>query len=219
MPPRGGFTMERHITVCIGRRYGSGGREVGELVAQKLGVTCYDKLLIQKAAKESGMDQGFLERNDEKLTGDVILPFSGNCFADAADMSNLFYSAGDSAFEAEKRTIEDIADQGSSVIIGRCASSILAGREGVLSMFLYAREEDRIARIAERNGLSRHAARERMDKMDRMRRRYFDFYSMTDWGKPESYDLMLSTSALGIPGAAELIADLARKGWGVQSHE
>lgn len=78
---------------------------------QKLGVTCYDKLLIQKTARESGMNEGFLEKNDETLTDSVILPFSGNCFADAADMGNLFYSAGDSAFEAEKKTIEEIAER------------------------------------------------------------------------------------------------------------
>lgn len=212
-------TMEGHFTVCIGRAYGSGGREVGELTAQKLGVTCYDKLLIQKTARESGMNEGFLEKNDETLTDSVILPFSGNCFADAADMGNLFYSAGDSAFEAEKKTIEEIAGKESSVMIGRCASSILAGKPGTLSVFLYADEESRIRRIAARNGLSHHAARERMEKVDRMRRRYFDFYSMTDWGKPESYDLMLSTSALGMEAAADMIVDLVQKRLGAASHE
>lgn len=210
--------MNHNFTVCIGREYGSGGREVGELVAKKLGVTCYDKLLIQEAARKSGMNASFLEKNDEKLT-DSILPFSGNCFADAADMGNLFYSAGEAAYGAEKEAILTIADQESSVMIGRCASSILADREGTLSVFLYAGEESRIARIAERNGLSRHAARERMEKVDRMRRRYFDFYSMTDWGKPESYDLMLSTSALGIEGAADVIANLVKKRLEAEPHE
>ena len=210
--------MDKHITVCISRQYGSGGREVGELVAKKLGFTCYDKLLIQEAAKESGMNVDFLEKNDEKLT-DPLLPFSGNCFADAADMGNLFYSAGDSAYEAEKKAIEDIAEKESSVIIGRCASSILAEKPGTLSVFLYADEESRITRIAARNGLGHHAAWERMEKVDRMRRRYFDFYSMTDWGKPESYDLMVSTSALGIEGAADLIVDLIRKRMGDGSNE
>lgn len=215
--PKEEITMKQNITVCIGRQYGSGGREVGELVAKKLGVTCYDKLLIQEAARKSGMNENFLKKNDERLT-DAILPFSGNCFADAADMGNLFYSAGETAYAAEKEAILTIAEKESSVIIGRCASSILAGREGTLSVFLYADEESRIARIAQRNGLSHHAARERMEKVDRMRRRYFDFYSMTGWGKPESYDLMLSTSALGTQGAADVIAELARR-LGAASHE
>ncbi len=207
-----------NITVCIGRQYGSGGREVGQLVAKALGVTCYDKLLIQKAAKESGMGERYLEKNDENLT-EVLLPFSGNCFADAADMSGLFYSAGEKAFFAEKEAIQSIAAKESSVIIGRCASSILAGQKHVLSVFLYGSEEDCVARIAERNHLNERAARERMEKINRMRRHYFDFYSLTRWGRPESYDLMLSTSRLGIRGCADTILYLLGKEKGEGSHE
>ena len=204
MPNKGEKRMEERFTVCIGRQYGSGGREVGELVAKKLGVTCYDKLLIQKAAKDSGEDEGYLEGHDEKLT-DILLPISGNCFADTADMSGIFYSAGDNAYNAEKKAILSIADTESSVMIGRCASSILAGRPGTLSVFLYGDTEDCIARIARRNQLSERVARERMERVNRMRRHYFNFYSMTEWGKPESYDLMLSTSRLGLEGCAEII--------------
>ena len=91
--------MDEKYTICIGRQYGSGGREVGTLVAEKLGVTCYDKLLIQEAARKSGMDETFLKNNEERLT-DVLLPFSGNTFADEADMAGVFYSAGENAYSA-----------------------------------------------------------------------------------------------------------------------
>lgn len=202
--------MKEQFTVCIGRQYGSGGREVGELVAKKLGVTCYDKLLIQKAAKDSGMDEQYLAGHEERLT-DLLLPISGNCFADTADMSGIFYSAGDNAYHAEKKAILAIAEGESSVMIGRCASSILAGRPGTLSVFLYGSEQDCIARIAQRNRLSERAARERMERINRMRRRYFNFYSMTEWGRPESYDLMLSTSGLGLEGCADAICDVLKR--------
>ena len=85
--------MTEKFTVCIGRQYGSGGREVGQLLAQKLGVTCYDKLLIREAARESHLAESYLEQNEERLT-DEILPFSGNPFADMADLSGVFYSRG-----------------------------------------------------------------------------------------------------------------------------
>ncbi len=202
--------MKEQFTVCIGRQYGSGGREVGELVAKKLGVTCYDKLLIQKAAKDSGMDEQYLAGHEERLT-DLLLPISGNCFADTADMSGIFYSAGDNAYHAEKKAILAIAEGESSVMIGRCASSILAGRPGTLSVFLYGSEQDCIARIAQRNRLSERAARERMERINRMRRHYFNFYSMTEWGRPESYDLMLSTSGLGLEGCADAICDVLKR--------
>ena len=110
--------MDEKYTVCIGRQYGSGGREVGALVAEKLGVTCYDKLLIQEAARKSGMDETFLKNNEERLT-EVLLPFSGNTFADEANMAGVFYSAGENAYGAEKQAIVSIADRESAVIIGR----------------------------------------------------------------------------------------------------
>lgn len=202
--------MKSKFAVCIGRQYGSGGREVGQLVAEKLGVTCYDKLLIQEAAKRSGMDVREIQENDENLT-EELPSFSGNCFADAADLSNLFYAPGEAAFEAEAGEIRAIADRESAVLIGRCASSILAGRENVLSVFLYAGEDSRIRRIAARNGLTEHAARERMERVNRMRKHYFNFHSLTDWGKPESYDLMLATDRLGLEGCAALIAQAVKE--------
>lgn len=101
--------MTEKFTVCIGRQYGSGGREVGQLLAQKLGVTCYDKLLIREAARESHLAESYLEQNEERLT-DEILPFSGNPFADMADLSGVFYSAGDKTYQAEKRAVETIHD-------------------------------------------------------------------------------------------------------------
>ena len=210
--------MDEKFTVCIGRQYGSGGREVGALVAKKLGIVCYDKLLIQEAAKKSGIDEAYLARNEERLT-DVLLPFSGNPFADEADMAGLFYSAGENAYNAEKQAILSIADREPAVMVGRCASSILSGRENVLSVFLYATEADCIERIAQRNGLTQRQARERMEKINRMRRRYFNFYSMTEWGKPESYDAMLCTSTLGLEGCAEAIVQLLHQKREGRTHE
>ena len=210
--------MEQKYTICIGRQYGSGGREVGELVARKLGVTCYDKLLIQEAARKSGMDESFLETHDENMK-DMLLPISGNPFADTADMSGMFYFAGDHAYNAEKQAIEDIAGRESSVMIGRCASAILARSGNILSVFLYGSESDCIDRIAARNGLNQKEARERMEKVNRMRRRYFNFYAMTEWGKPESYDAMLSTSTLGTQGCADIIVRLLAQKLGVACHE
>ena len=210
--------MDQTYTICIGRQYGSGGREVGQLVAKKLGVTCYDKLLIREAAQKSGMDETYLQENEEKLK-DVFLPFSGNCFADTADMSGIFYFAGDHAYNAEKQAILSIGDRENAVIIGRCASAILSEKKNMLSVFLYGNETDCIDRIAARNGLSQRAARERMEKVNRMRRRYFNFYAMTEWGKPESYDAMLSTSTLGTQGCADAIVYLLQQKLGVKCHE
>lgn len=192
--------------VCIGRQYGSGGREIGQKLAQRLGVTCYDKLLIQRAAREAGLTEAIVAEEDERPIG-LGAMVSGNPFADSASLSKAFYSEEERVFAAESKVIEEIAAKGSCVLIGRCASSILrdAGYN-VLSVFIYADDDDRARRIAQRNGLSEKAAMRKAEKVDRMRKRYFDFYSDTPWGEPASYDLMVSSSRYGIDGTADVIA-------------
>lgn len=192
--------------VCIGRQYGSGGREIGQKLAQRLGVTCYDKLLIQRAAREAGLTEAIVAEEDERPIG-LGAMVSGNPFADSASLGKAFYSEEERVFAAESKVIEEIAAKGSCVVIGRCASSILrdAGYN-VLSVFIYADDDDRARRIAQRNGLSEKAAMHKAEKVDRMRKRYFDFYSDTPWGEPASYDLMVSSSRYGIDGTADVIA-------------
>ena len=126
-------------------------------------------------------------------------------------------SDADKLWLAHKKVVTDLASQGPRVIIGRCASSLLRDRKNVLSVFIYAGEADRVARIASRNRLDEPQARARMRKTDRMRRRYFDFYADTQWGDPESYDVMLSSSYYGVDGCVEMICkSLQMKG---NSHE
>ena len=157
-----------------------------------------------------------MEQQDEKpVSASAFL--SGNVFADSASIGGAFYSQSQLVYDAEKKAILDAADRGSCVIIGRCASSLLRDRKNVLSVFIYADEADRVARIASRNRLDEPQARARMRKTDRMRRRYFDFYADTQWGDPESYDVMLSSSYYGVDGCVEMICkSLQMKG---NSHE
>lgn len=193
--------------LCIGRQYGSGGREIGEKLAKRLGLTCYDKLLIQKSARESGLTADAVEENEERPIG-LGEMVSGNLFADSALLGMAFYSEKQHVYEAESKAILEIAEKGPCILVGRCASSILreAGYD-VLSVFVYADMDDRAERIAARNGISRKAAMHKAEKIDRMRKKYFDFYSDTPWGEPASYDLMISSSRYGIDGAAEVLAD------------
>lgn len=195
----------KHTIICIGRQYGSGGREISEKLAAELGVVCYDKLLVRQTAKELGLPVETVEQSDERPIG-LGAMISGNWLADSAALQKAFYSEEQRIFEAERRTILELAEREDCVIVGRCASSILR-EEGypVLSVFIYADADDRIARVAERNGLDERAARHHAKRVDRMRKLHFDFYSDTAWGEPESYDLMLSSSRYGVDGAVALI--------------
>lgn len=200
--------MEQTI-ICISRQYGSGGREIGEAAAKKLGLPCYDKCLIQKAAQEAKLSENVVAEFDEK--GEDLGPaVSGNLFADTASLSEAFYSEEGKVFDAERRVVLELAEKGSCVIIGRCASAILrAAGFHPLSVFIYADSADRAKRIASRNALDEKRAMRKAQKVDRMRKHHFDFYSDTLWGEPESYDLMISSSEYGIDGAAAVIAAAA----------
>lgn len=189
--------------ICIGREYGSGGREIGEKLARTLEIPCYDKLLIKKAALESGLKEEFLARTEESPINSLQF-LSGNPYADIAGIGNAFYSDGQLAYNAEKSVIEKIASQGSCVIIGRCASAILP-RDQIFSIFIYANEQDKVKRVMLRNQLSEKEALHRIRHMDRMRKQFFDFYSDTTWGHPESYDLMLSSSRFSIDQCVQII--------------
>lgn len=189
--------------ICIGRQYGSGGREIGEKLAARLRIPCYDKLLVKKAAQHSGLSLEILQREEEKPINSHRF-LTGNPFVDSAALSSAFYSESQMAYEAEKQVIEQLGTQGSCVIIGRCASSLLRDKD-ILSVFIYADGPDRLERVMRRNDLDEKSADQRIRKVDRMRKKYFNFYSDTPWGQPESYDLMISSSKYGVDGCADII--------------
>ena len=110
--------------VCVGRKYGSGGREIGERLAEKLGVPCYDKLLIKKTAAESGLSEDFI-RQEEETPAQSRWFLSGNAFADTAALSDAFYSGSQMIYDAEQKVIQQLAEKGPCVIVGRCASELL----------------------------------------------------------------------------------------------
>lgn len=208
----------KNTIICIGRQYGSGGREIGEKLARRLGVTCYDKLLIKKAAEESGLSENMVSIEEETPVG-FGTAVSGNTFADIAAIGS-YYSEEERVFEAESKVISEIAKKGPCVIIGRCASSILR-EEGfdVLSVFVYAKKENRAKRIAKRCDIDLKSAEKKAEKTDRLRKKYFDFYSDTSWGSPESYDLMISSDKYGIDGTVDVIAKAVRDDIGGSANE
>ena len=110
--------------ICIGREYGSGGREIGEKLSRTFGIPCYDKLLIKKAALESGLSSDFISKKEESPINSIQF-LSGNPYADIASIGNTFYSESQMAYTAEEDVIKKISKQGPCVIIGRCASSII----------------------------------------------------------------------------------------------
>ena len=201
--------------VTIGRQFGSNGRIIGQRVAEKMGIVCYDKELIKAAAKESGLWEDLLENLDEKPTNSflysvVMDPYS---FAYSVDNSNYGMNLNQKAFMATFNTIRKIADEKSCVFIGRCADYVLRDYENVLNVFIYAPLEDRIKNIVERYpDMTEKKAKDQIVKEDKARASYYNFYTSNKWGRIESYDICINSSKVGVEAAADMIIDTL-KSW------
>ncbi|MCF2554880.1 AAA family ATPase [Faecalicatena contorta] len=195
--------------ITIGRQFGSAGREIGYKVAEDLGIKLYDREMLDRAAKESGICQELFETHDEKPTNSFL-------YSLVMDTYSLGYSAGSYAdmpinhkvFLAQFDAIKKIADEGPCILVGRCADYALEEYDNVLSVFIHADLDSRIRRIARIYDLTDAKAKELILKTDKKRSSYYNYYSNKKWGSAESYHMCLDSSVLGISGTAEAIEKL-----------
>lgn len=195
--------------ITIGRQFGSGGREIGHIVADKLGIKLYDKEMLDRAAKESGICQELFETHDEKPTNSLL-------YSLVMDTYSLGYSAGSytdmpinhKIFLAQYDAIKKIADEGPCILVGRCADYALEEYPNVLRIFIHADLDARIRRIARIYDLTDAKAKELIQKTNKKRSSYYNYYTNKRWGDAESYDACLNSSLLGLDGTAEAILKL-----------
>ncbi len=192
--------------ITIGRQYGSGGREIGERIAQHFGIPYYDKELLSRAAKESGFCQEMIENHDERPTNSFLFNLVMDTYSFGYNASSFMdMPISHKVFLAQFDVIKKIADESPCVIVGRCADYALSDYKNSLHIFIYGDEECKIKRIMRRNDISEAEARDRMIKKDKQRQSYYNYYSSKKWGRADSYDLCLNSSKFGIEGSAELI--------------
>ena len=195
----------KKLTVAISREYGSGGRHIGELLANDLGIPFYDKQIIQMASEKSGLSAGFIERSDESIPNTFLhnLKYSGYTNYDSIS----FYDAPvtDKVFLAQSAAIKEIASQGSCVVVGRCADYILRDDPSLVSIFIRSNIEDRIRRAVDLYGLPPQNAAEKIRKIDKNRTNYYKYYTSRQWGSIDHFDLVVNSSFTGIDGAVAVI--------------
>ncbi len=200
-----------NLAITIARQYGSGGREIGQRVAELLEIKSYDKELITMAAQKSGLSVEALNNVDETATSSLLYTL-------AMGSSSYGHHAGrgfdmpvnDKLFVVQSEIIRERVEESDCVVIGRCGDYVLRDHDNLISVFIYADQDARIKRIMERNSLSYDAAKERVAKTDKRRINYYNFYTGRKWGKYDHYHLTVDSSLLGIEGTAQLIANMAR---------
>ena len=196
--------------ITIGRQLGSGGKEVGIRVAKELNIPCYDKELLKEAARQSGLSEKIFESFDERPKS-LLYSIAMDSYIFSLPGAGAGDSLEQQVYLATFDTIRSLAQRGPCVIIGRCADYALSGNPDLLSLFIYAPMEDRIQRVAKRQNLSYEKARVLVQKTDRRRASYYDYYSGQTWGAVSSYDFCLNSSALGLGGTVELIRTMVEQ--------
>lgn len=200
---------QNKLVVTIGREFGSGGREIGQKIADKLGIEFYDKKLLQMAAKESGFCEEIFERQDEKPTNSflyslVMDSYSLNRYSTAPFLD---MPLNQKVFLAQFETIKKLAAKGSCVIVGRCADYALADKANCISVFLHADLEFRMKRIAQELDVTENKAGDLIMKKDKQRASYYNYYTSKKWGDARTYDLTLDSGKLGIDGCVTLLEE------------
>ena len=193
------------VVITIGREFGSGGRQVGERLAKELGFAFYDKSLIHLAVTKSGLDPTTIEKAEEEATSKFLFNLAIGGYAAAGVFSQVNVPISDQVFFAQSKAIEELASQGSCVIIGRCANYILRNLPELARVFVYGETEDKLRRIVEEYGVPQEEAKTTMAKMDKGRANYYEHYTDEKWGSVKSYDLAINTSFTGIDGAVKVI--------------
>ena len=196
--------------ITISRQFGSGGREIGEALAKKLNIPCYDKELISLAAKESGVDPEIFKNVDEKATNSLLYSLSMGLYSFGTNFNADRLPVNDKLYILQHKIIKKLADEGSCVFVGRCADYILKDRNDIVRLFIYADMDYRIERAVELKGVKRSKAEQAIHKTDKSRANYYNFYSGNRWGLTENYDLCINRTRLTTEKAVGLIEGYIR---------
>ena len=192
--------------ITIGRQAGSGGREIGEKLAKHFGIPFFDRELLSRAAKESGFCEEMIQMHDEKPTNSFLYNLVMDTYSFGYNTSTFVdMPLSHKVFLAQFDTVKKIADEGPCVIVGRCADYALSDYDNVLKLFIYGNDEDRCKRLMNRFKLEEKEATDLMNKTDKKRSSYYNYYSSKKWGHAESYDLCINSSLLGIDKTVNLI--------------
>ena len=201
---------EFHTIITISREFGSGGAEIGRMIAERLNIKCYDKEMLDRAAADSGICQELLESHDEKPTKSFLYSLVMDAYSfgyQTAGYNDMPINY--KIFLAQFDAIKKIAEEGPCVLIGRCADFALEDNPNVLSVFIRGDLEDRINRISKLRDITPEMAREVILKADKKRASYYNYYTNKRWGAAESYDVCINSSTLGIEGTVRAILKFA----------
>ena len=180
------------MIITIGRQHGSSGREIARLLAKELGIKCYDKEIVDEAAKHSDFSRELINAYDEKRMSAFLLHAGGYGLNENFRLNMEVVSA-------------QIASKEDCIFVGRCADYVLNDRDDVVSVFILGDTDARIKCLEERQGLDEAQARKKIKEVDKDRSSFYKYYSDQTWGDAQNYDLCINSSKLGVEGTVQTI--------------
>lgn len=210
--------MAERLIINIGRELGSGGRQIARLLAERFNLRFYDKELLELVAKESGLCSEYLEKSDETASGSSF--FSGIPSMNLSVFGGGFFGAHnlmgqERLFGLQSDIIQRLAEESDCIFVGRCADFILRNNPGCVNVFISADMQDRVDRVSKNDGISKEEAQKLIEKVDRQRSAYYNYYTYQTWGAAKTYHLCVNSSRLGIKGTADFIASFVESIKGV----
>lgn len=204
--------MEQPFVITIGRQMGSGGRELGRKLAERLGIEFYDKRLLLDAAKKSGLIPEIFERDDEREPSFLASAFSLGFLGTGSGHIPGGYVSDDAVYRAQSDMIRELGDTKSCVIVGRTADYVLRNHPRCINIFVHAPESECIKRLLSRGDKTSEAeARAMCRKVNKLRAGYYNFYTDHTWGAASTYDLTVNSALMPMDDLADFIADYVRR--------
>lgn len=200
--------MDKKVIITIGRQFGSGGREIGQKLSEKLGISFYDKELLAMASKESGLCEEIFQLHDEKPTNSFLYSLVMDTYSMSyASQHYVDMPINQKVFLAQFDSIKKLAEKEACVIVGRCADYALEDRDDMVSIFIHSDMDTRIKRISESYNLKNNAAKDLIIKTDKKRANYYNYYTNKKWGDSRSYHMCINSNVLGIDKTVDVIID------------
>lgn len=214
--------MKKYIT--ISREYCAGGNKIGKLVADELGIDFYDSEIIDLAAKESGLSADFIKNTEQSISsGWLYTLLLGSSYSSSGTNTgrlgvapqSLSVPLADQVFNAQRKTIIELAKKGPCVLVGRCSDYVLrnceeVSRSEILNVFIYANLEDKVKRAIEEHGFNPATAERDVKLIDKRRSNHYNTFTERTWGNRSHYDILVNSSLLGIENTAKMIAQIAK---------
>ena len=203
----------KNVVITIARHFGSGGKTIGKMLSEDLGISYYEHEIIEMASEESGIAEELFNQADEKLKRTPLFfgkshsgEYKGKLIAPDSDE----FVSDHNLFNYQAKVIKDLAAQESCIIIGRCADYVLKDNPDVIRLFFYAPLEDCIRRVVDQNGISAKEAEKKIAKIDKYRADYYKYYTGNAWNDARNYDFCLDTSSMSYEKLVAVVKDIIK---------